>query len=47
MIGIAAITAALIILLSAFNGIEMMIDRLYSEFDSELTVRPEKGKTKT
>lgn len=23
----------------------MMIDRLYSEFDSELTIRPEKGKT--
>lgn len=45
VIGIAAITAALIILLSAFNGIEMMIDRLYSEFDSELTVRPKEGKT--
>ena len=45
MIGIAAITAALIILLSAFNGIEMMIDRLYSEFDSEITVRPKEGKT--
>ena len=45
MIGIAAITAALIILLSAFNGIEMMIDRLYSEFDSEITIRPVQGKT--
>lgn len=45
MIGIAAITAALIILLSAFNGIEMMIDRLYSEFDSEITIRPLHGKT--
>ena len=45
MIGIAAITAALIILLSAFNGIEMMIDRLYSEFDSEITIRPKEGKT--
>lgn len=45
MIGIAAITAALIILLSAFNGIEMMIDRLYSEFDSEITIRPLEGKT--
>lgn len=45
MIGIAVITAALIILLSAFNGIEMMIDRLYSEFDSEITIRPVEGKT--
>jgi len=45
VIGIAAITAALIILLSAFNGIEMMIDRLYSEFDSEITIRPKEGKT--
>lgn len=45
MIGIAVITAALIILLSAFNGIEMMIDRLYSEFDSEITIRPAEGKT--
>jgi len=45
VIGIAAITAALIILLSAFNGIEMMIDRLYSEFDSEITIRPIEGKT--
>ena len=39
------ITAALIILLSAFNGIETMIDRLYSEFDSEITIRPVEGKT--
>ncbi len=45
VIGIAAITAALIILLSAFNGIEMMIDRLYSEFDSEITIRLKEGKT--
>ncbi len=45
MVGIAAITAAMIILLSAFNGIEMMIEQLYSEFDTDLTIRVEKGKS--
>lgn len=45
MIGIAAITAALIILVAAFNGIESMVERLYSDFDSDLIVRSEKGKT--
>lgn len=45
VIGIATITAALIILLSAFNGIEMMIDQLYSEFDADITIRAEQGKT--
>jgi len=47
VVGIAAITAAMIILLSAFNGIEMMIEQLYSEFDTDLTIRVEKGKTFT
>ncbi len=45
VIGIAVITAALIILLSAFNGIEKMIEQLYSDFDSDITVLPSKGKT--
>lgn len=45
VIGIAIITAALIILLSAFNGIETMIDRLYSEYDTDITIRPSEGKT--
>lgn len=45
VIGIAAITAALIILLSAFNGIEKMIEDLYSEYDSDITIRPAMGKT--
>lgn len=44
-VGIAIITAALVVLLSAFNGIETMIQQLYSEFDSDITVRPAKGKT--
>jgi lipoprotein-releasing system permease protein len=45
VIGISIITAALIILLSAFNGIEVMIDKLYSEFDSDITIRAAEGKT--
>ena len=45
MIGIATITAALVILLSAFNGIEKMIEQLYSEFDTDITIRPVEGKT--
>lgn len=45
IVGITAITAALIILLSAFNGIEEMITKLYSEFDPDLNVRITKGKT--
>lgn len=45
VIGIAVITAALIILLSAFNGIETMIDRLYSEFDTDITIRSTVGRT--
>lgn len=45
MIGITIITATLIVLLSAFNGIETMIENLYSEFDTDITVRVEKGKS--
>ncbi|MDC1282873.1 ABC transporter permease [Crocinitomicaceae bacterium] len=45
VVGIATTTAALVILLSAFNGIESMIESLYSEFDTDLTVRVIKGKS--
>lgn len=45
MIGISIITASLVILLSAFNGIETMIENLYSEFDTDITVRVVKGKS--
>ena len=45
MVGIAVITAALVILLSAFNGIESMIEKLYSDFDPDVTIRSEVGKT--
>lgn len=45
VIGIAISTAALVILLSAFNGIEQMVIKLYSDFDSSLTVRSTQAKT--
>lgn len=45
VIGIAVITASLVILLSAFNGIESMIEKLYSDFDSDITIRSTTGKT--
>ena len=45
VVGISVITAALVILLSAFNGIESMVEKLYSEFDSDITIRSSKGKT--
>lgn len=45
VVGIATITAALVILLSAFNGIEKMIEQLYSEFDPDVTVRASVGKS--
>lgn len=45
VIGIAVITAALVILLSAFNGIESMIEKLYSDFDTDITIRSDVGKT--
>ena len=45
VIGIAVITASLVILLSAFNGIEKMIEQLYSDFDTDITVLPAEGKT--
>jgi len=45
VVGIATITASLIVLLSAFNGIEKMIEDLYTDYDADITVRPTEGKT--
>jgi len=45
VVGIAISTAALVILLSAFNGIEQMVVKLYSDFDSSISVRSAKAKT--
>lgn len=45
IVGIAVTTAALVILISAFNGIEQMIDRMYSEFDTDLSIQASETKT--
>ncbi|MFA7272586.1 MAG: FtsX-like permease family protein [Crocinitomicaceae bacterium] len=45
VVGITVTTAALVILLSAFNGIEEMVEKLYSDFDPDITIRSAKGKT--
>ena len=42
---IAFVTAAMIIVLSAFNGIESLVDQVYSSFDSDVAIVPIKGKT--
>ncbi len=43
--GVFIITAALVILLSAFNGIETMIEKLYSDFEPDITITANKRKT--
>jgi lipoprotein-releasing system permease protein len=45
VVGITVSTAALVILLSAFNGIEDMVVKLYSDFDAPLTIRSKQSKT--
>ncbi len=45
VVGITISTAALVILLSAFNGIEDLVIRLYSDFDPSITIRSSKAKT--
>ena len=42
---IAFVTAAMILVLSAFNGIENLVDQVYSSFDADISLVPEKGKT--
>ena len=45
VIGITITTAALVILIAAFNGIETMVEKLYSEFDTDLIIRSSTRKT--
>lgn len=45
MIGIAFSTAALIIVLSVFNGLEDLLRSLYSSFDPEIKIELKKGKS--
>lgn len=43
--GVAFSTAALIIVLSVFNGLEELLRSLNTSFDAELKIEPSKGKT--
>jgi len=45
MVGIAFSTAALIIVLSVFNGLEGLLRSLYTSFDPELKIELSKGKS--
>ena len=45
VVAVAMPVAAMIILLSVFNGFEGMIHSMYSAFDAELTVLPKEGAT--
>lgn len=41
---IAFVTAAMIVVLSAFNGIDALVDDLYSSFDGDVIITPARGK---
>ncbi|NOT75205.1 MAG: ABC transporter permease [Cyclobacteriaceae bacterium] len=45
MICVAFVTAALIIVLSVFNGLEVLLGSLYTSFDPELKIETLKGKS--
>ena len=45
LLGIAVSTAALIVVLSVYNGIGNLTQSLFNSFDPELLVQPAKGKT--
>jgi len=45
MTGVAFATAALIIVLSVFNGLEVLLRSLYSSFDPEIKIEASKGKS--
>src|SRR5258708_31227930 len=44
MTGVAFATAALIIVLSVFNGLEVLVRSLYTSFDPELKIESVRGK---
>lgn len=44
MLGVGVGAMALIIVLSAFNGLEDLVQSLYSSFDAEIRIEPAKGK---
>ncbi len=44
MVAITLVTAALVVVLSVFNGFEAMVNSLYGDFYSDLTITPSSGK---
>ncbi len=44
MFVVACVTAAMITVLSAFNGIESLVSELFSSFDPEISILPARGK---
>jgi lipoprotein-releasing system permease protein len=45
VVGMFVSTAAMVIVLSGFNGIEQLVKDLYRDFNADLVVVPKKGKT--
>lgn len=45
MVGVMLTTAALVIVLSVFNGFENLVISLFNSFNPELLIKPKKGKT--
>lgn len=45
VVGIAVVTAALVVVLSVFNGFEDLVISLYDSFDPDIKVTPYEGKT--
>jgi len=42
---IAVVTGAMVVVMSAMNGIAELVDRIYSPFDLDITITPAEGKT--
>ncbi|MEO0404819.1 MAG: ABC transporter permease, partial [Bacteroidota bacterium] len=45
MFVVACVTASMICIMSAFNGIEELVEGLFTTFDSQISISPVKGKT--
>lgn len=45
MFVIACVTTAMVCIMSAFNGIEELVEGLFTTFDAEMSITPAKGKT--
>ena len=45
MLVLAVVTAAMVVVLSATNGISSLVDTIYSPFDQDITITPAQGKT--